>query len=181
MQMLVLVAGHVCYWAAVSKFPRTEGIICFNKRIHNSLKSSQGSIKTPTSALQTGQKTPQVRIDTFDMMRICFIAGISNIFCSVIVHIRVPEIPVRAIFFRLWSFINHLLDPPGALVLCHSKSLYLPGFAANHRHQVHIFSRFGIPLSLNKPVKLIKLVYTGEPLFCKSLCQRVFFNQLYAF
>ena len=174
MQMFVIVVRMVLRWLTIFKFPHPERIIGFNKSIQNSLKRFYFSKKTAASTLQSGDESPQIGVNAFHVVSVAFVTVVTHIVCSIIVHIRVAQIAVGAIYFGFRSFIDHLLNPPCTLILSYAKCLDLSGFARNHRHQIDVLTSLGLRLALNEPIKLIKLKNPFALLFTQGKIKEFF-------
>ncbi len=132
-------------------FSQPKTIVSINKHLYHRLQGFQCPSEATASSCQQRDVMAQISVYTFNCVRITFVCHVSDVF-TWIYDIQIANIPIRTIGFRLRRLIDDALYAKSAFVSCHLKTQNLSWVSAYHRHQIDVFSCFGMGFAFDKPV-----------------------------
>ncbi len=136
-------------------FCETKAIVSINEHLYHRLQGIYCPCEAAASPCQNWNVVAQIRVYTFNYVRIAFVCHVSYMFAWKN-DIQIANISVCTVFFRLWRLIYDALYANSTLVPRHLKAHDLSWTSTHHRHQVDVFPCFGVRFLFDKPVQLIK-------------------------
>ena len=116
-------------------------VVSVYEHLKHSLQGIKTSVKATATARKSGDVMPKVCVDAFNNVRITLVTDITNVSAREN-NIKVGQITIRAIIFRIYGIIYDALQSERTFIELNIKTDDLPRFAANHRHNIGVFTGF---------------------------------------